>query len=142
MSTTDGGTTWQMDVLDDYPDETELRALDFIDSGYGWATGVSGLTLKTHFPVNIEENNTVSGLSIFPNPFTTSTTFEYDLAKPGDVQFTIYNVQSQIVFRMQEKQDKGVQRVIWSAEGLPAGMYYCRIMAEGKVGSGKLVVSD
>jgi len=79
---------------------------------------------------------------ISPNPFTISTTIEYTLQKPCNVHFTIYNVQGQIVFSLQERQDKGVQRVEWSTEGLPARMYYFRIQAGEMVGSGKMVVGD
>jgi len=128
-----------MDVLDDYPDEKELRALDFIPSGHGWATGISGLTLKTHFPVSIESNYIDHDLKIFPNPFTTTTTFEYTLEKSCDVQFTIYNVQGQVVDRMQLKQDKGMQKVRWSAESLPEGLYYAVIRWEKGVSVLKMV---
>ncbi len=56
-----------MDILDDYMFEKELRGLDINASGEGWATGVSGLTLKT-FTVNVETNYTNTDLRIFPNP--------------------------------------------------------------------------
>jgi len=78
-------------------------------------------------------------LTVSPNPFTTSTTLSYTLEKPENVQCAIYNVQSQIVYMMQEKQDKGEQQVQWNADGLPAGMYYFRIQAGDKVGGGKMV---
>jgi hypothetical protein len=40
---------------------------------------------------------------------------------------------------MEQKQSKGVQKVQWNAKGLPAGMYYFRIQAGDKTGSGKIV---
>ncbi len=89
--------------------------------------------------VSVEEQYLIEYCYISPNPFTNSTTLTYTLDKPENVQFTIYNVQSQIVYLMQEKQDKGEQKVQWNAEGLPAGMYYFRIQAGGKVGGGKMV---
>jgi hypothetical protein len=70
---------------------------------------------------------------------TTTTTLSFRLSKPENVKFTVYNVQSQIVYTMEEKQAKGEQKVQWNAEGLPAGMYYYRIQAGDKVGSGKMV---
>jgi len=78
-------------------------------------------------------------LTVSPNPFTTSTTLSYTLEKPENVQCAIYNVQSQIVYRMEEKQDKGEQQIQWNAEGLPAGMYYFRIQAGKMIGGGKMV---
>jgi hypothetical protein len=140
MSTIDGGTNWQMDVLDDYPDEKELRALDFVASGHGWATGVSGLTLKTHFPVGIEASYTDYDLSISPNPFTNSTTFEYTLDRPENIRFTVYNVQSKIVYTIEERRKKGKQKIQWNAEGLPAGMYFIRMQAGNGIVLRKLVI--
>jgi hypothetical protein len=74
-----------------------------------------------------------------PNPFTTSTTISYILDSPENIRFTVYNLQSQIVFEIQEKQAKGEQKLRWNAEGLPAGMYYLRIRAGDKVGSRKML---
>jgi photosystem II stability/assembly factor-like uncharacterized protein len=99
MSTTDGGTTWQMDILDDYLPESELRGLDFNVSGHGWATGVSGLTLKTFFPVNIETTYTNSGLHIFPNPinshlFINSPENINSITLFNELGKTLYNISS------------------------------------------------
>jgi len=39
-----------------------------------------------------------------------------------------------------KNQLKGLQKVQWNAEGLPAGMYYFRISDyTGRIGSGKLL---
>jgi len=96
---------------------------------------------RSAFPVAAPEILTDKSLSIshFPNPFTAYTTLTYTLEQPENIRFTVYNVQSQIVYSMQEKQDKGDQEIQWNAEGLPAGMYYYRIQAGDKVGSGKMV---
>jgi len=84
------------------------------------------------------ELNTIK-VDLSPNPFHTNTTLTYTLDKPGNVQFTVYNLQSQVVFMMQEKQEKGEQHVQWNAEGLPAGMYYLRIQAGERLGSGEII---
>ncbi len=88
---------------------------------------------------NLAINNDILEVIFKPNPFTTSTTLSYTLDKPENIRFTVYNVQSQIVYRMQERQEKGEQLIQWNAEGLPAGMYYFRIQAGEMVGSGKVV---
>ncbi len=129
-----------MDILDDYPSETELRALHFIDSGHGWATGVSGLTLKTQFPVNIEATYKDSDFSTFPNPFTTSTSITYTIDRPSNVVITIFNSQGNQVDIMNLNQPKGQQHVQWNAERLPAGMYYFRFIDDkGRICSGRLL---
>jgi hypothetical protein len=90
--------------------------------------------------VFIGENQLNEWFSITPNSFTTATTLSFRLSKPDNVQFTVYNVQSQIVYQVQERQEKGEQQIQWNAEGLPAGMYYFRIQAGDMVGGGKMVV--
>ena len=76
---------------------------------------------------------------VSPNPFTTSATLSYTLERPENIRFTVYNVQSQIVFEMQEMQGKGEQQLQWNAKGLPAGMYYFRMQAGEMAGSGKMI---
>ena len=92
--------------------------------------------------VSIDEKYLSNEITVFPNPFSSHTTLCYTLAKPENVQFTVYNVQSQIVYMMQEKQETGKQKLQWNAEGLPAGIYYYSIQAGDMIGSGKMVVLD
>jgi hypothetical protein len=88
---------------------------------------------------DLVKDQAILNVTIYPNPLSTTTTLAFRLGKPENVQFTVYNVQSQIVYTMQEKQDAGEHKVQWNAEGLPAGMYYFRIQAGEKSGSGKVV---
>ena len=81
----------------------------------------------------------VGDFSVHPNPFTNSTTLFHTLEEPENVQFTVYNVQSKIVWRMQEMQDEGEHKIKWNAEGLPAGMYYFRMQAGDIIAGGKIV---
>jgi len=144
MYTEDGGASWNEQ---DTPTNWKLNSVSFVAGTKGWIVGDSGTILHTdNAGVSIGDlsNNEWNRLQvrIIPNPFTTTTTLSYTLDKPENVQFTIYNVQSQIVYMMQEKQDKGEQQVQWNAEGLPAGMYYFRIQAGSYIGSGKMILLD
>lgn len=64
-------------------------------------------------------------LSVFPNPFSVSTTIEYELRQPETVQITIYNHLGKQLDIIQQKQSSGKQQMVWNAEGLPSGVYYC-----------------
>jgi polyhydroxybutyrate depolymerase len=90
--------------------------------------------------VNINELYEIVNLSLCPNPFTTSTTLSFRLEKPENMRFTVYNLQSQIVFSIEERRYKGRQEILWNAEGLPAGIYFYRLNAGDRIASGKLVV--
>jgi hypothetical protein len=88
---------------------------------------------------SVEERYILKDIVVSPNPFTTSTTLSFRLSKPKNVQFTVYNVQSQIAYTIEEWRERGKQQVQWNAEGLPAGIYYFRIYAGDMVSSGKMV---
>jgi hypothetical protein len=67
-----------------------------------------------------------------PNPFSDFTTLEYELELPGEVTFIIYNNEGQRVdVLVNEFQSKGQHMVQWNAEGLPAGIYFYELRAEG-----------
>jgi hypothetical protein len=78
----------------------------------------------------------------YPNPFTTSTTLSFRLEKPENVQFTVYNVQSKIVYTIEDRRYAGEQQIQWNAEGLPVGVYYFRVQAGDKVGGGKMIKTE
>jgi len=92
------------------------------------------------FPSGIDDlviDNIIT--TIFPNPFTSTTTLTYTLDKPSSVTISIFNTQGHQVDQIQREQPNGEQKVQWNAEGLPAGMYFFRIQAGDKVGGGKMM---
>ena len=130
-----------MDVLDDYPDEKELRALDFIPSGHGWATGISGLTLKTHFPVNIETTYTDYDLNIFPNPCAGEVRLQYLIRDICYLISDLYMISgSKIRELISKKAYPGEYEMEIDVSDLPAGVYFIRLQAGNEVVVRKLVV--
>jgi hypothetical protein len=87
----------------------------------------------------VSDNISQQSYFIYPNPFTTSITISYTLDSPENIRFTVYNVQSQIVYTIEEWRERGEQHLQWNADGLPAGLYYFRIQTGEKVGGGKMV---
>jgi len=68
-----------------------------------------------------------------------ATILSYTIEQPASVIFTFYNLQGQIVDRIEQEQLSGQQPFQWNATGLPAGMYYFRIQADDMVSSGKMI---
>jgi hypothetical protein len=76
----------------------------------------------------------------YPNPFNKSTTFTYKLAESTQVKLQIFNNLGLLVAEpVDEFQQNGEHKVTWNAEGLPAGIYYCRLQAGEQVNSVKIV---
>jgi len=77
--------------------------------------------------------------SAYPNPFTTSTTIEYELNQPEQITLTIYDYLGKQVYQTQENQPQGKQQLKWNAEGYADGLYYYRLQIGGAVANGKMV---
>jgi len=90
--------------------------------------------------VSINEVTLSAQLSIYPNPFTTSTTFEYTLQQPSSVQISIFNHLGNQVAEIRKEQSEGKQQVIWNAEQLPSGVYFYRLQAGEQAASGKILL--
>jgi len=67
-----------------------------------------------------------------PNPFIDVITLEYELDRAGQVNIFIFNSQGQqVAVLVNNYQDKGQHMVQWNAEGMPAGIYFYELRAEG-----------
>ncbi len=67
----------------------------------------------------------------YPNPFNSSTIIKYDLPKPAYVRLIIYDVLGrEIRTLVNEEKDAGRYEAEFSGEGLPSGVYFCKISFE------------
>ena len=90
--------------------------------------------------VGIAEQRSDLQLSIYPNPFSTSTTIEYELKEISNIQFTIYNVIGEVVYMAEDHMmPQGKHSFIWTAERLPEGLYYAVLRSEEGVSVVKMV---
>jgi hypothetical protein len=88
--------------------------------------------------ISIDDYET-HNLSVYPNPFTSSTTIEYTLKQPSYVQIIIYNHLGEQIDIICKNQSQGLQKVVWNAKGLPAGIYYFRIQVGDQVVAKKII---
>ncbi len=130
-----------------------------IDAGSTDTTGITEFDLageprffNGHIDMGAYEWNTFVGIeepilsssnwniNIYPNPFTTTTTFSYTLQQPSTVQITIFNHLGEQVEVIRQQQPSGKQQVTWNAEGQPSGVYYYRMQAGNQIASGKMIL--
>lgn len=138
-----------------YSTENGIRKLTY---SYGWGDCLSGCTYWKHWNINvyndcsveivghnppfytgIDENQNLTDVSTFPNPFSKSTTISYYLQKPTTVKINIFNNLGKQVHSFQQNQNQGEQKYIWSAQGLNEGYYYYQIQIVDKMFSGKII---
>lgn len=69
----------------------------------------------------------------YPNPFSPSTTIEYHLSRPGNVELSVYDMQGRLVRTLvDEPMQTGTHPVRWEADGLASGTYLFRLVVDGK----------
>lgn len=67
-------------------------------------------------------------IKIYPNPFSNSTTIEYELNLSGKVEIIILNhLGMQIEKIVQENQQSGKHQYVWDTFGLPTGIYFVHV---------------
>jgi deoxyribonuclease-1 len=79
-----------------------------------------------------------------PNPFTGETVIAFELDRAADVTIRLFNVRGQIVTEVLagRPMSAGRHRVVISAHGLSPGVYYCRLAADGRTLTNRLVLTD
>ncbi|MCK6622044.1 MAG: family 16 glycosylhydrolase [Calditrichaceae bacterium] len=71
-------------------------------------------------------------LDIFPNPFNPATTIRYRLPRSGRVDVEIYNITGQMIEKpVSGFQAAGLHAIRFEANGLPGGIYICRVSLDG-----------
>ncbi len=90
--------------------------------------------------VSVEERFSTLRMSVHPNPFTTSTTIEYELTEPSHIQLTIYNAIGETIYKAENRlMPQGMHTLTWTPERLPEGMYYAVLRSEEGVSVVKMV---
>jgi hypothetical protein len=81
-----------------------------------------------------------------PNPFAKGTSVNYELAQYGTVELTVHDVSGRLVRRLESgPHQRGFHKVRWNGTDsrgrvAPAGVYFMRFAAGGKVSTGRLTL--
>ena len=79
-----------------------------------------------------------TGMKLYPNPFTTALTIEYQLMKPGNVGLFVYNITGQRIKTIfMADHTPGNKKTAWSGqddqgEKVPTGIYFVCLNTKGK----------
>lgn len=79
----------------------------------------------------------------YPNPFRSSTTFEYALPESGSVRLAVYDLTGRLIATLVDGvQPASTYRVGFEADGLASGVYLVRLQAAGSVLTRKITVMN
>lgn len=75
--------------------------------------------------------NGQTGLTNFPNPFTTSTTIQFSLEESTNATLTVYDLNGRNIFEVSRTFDRGMNQVEFNqGDQLPEGMYLYRLRTD------------
>ncbi len=144
--TQDGGTSFVKsvngNVYGNYP------RLYFTSKDNGWFVGNNGMLMHySKTPTIVIKGKldiTPSAFVLYqnyPNPFNPSTTIEFEVPTRTLVRLSIYNMLGQKVDEpMNEVKNAGIYRIIWNAQNLASGTYFCRLQSKSSVVTKKLLL--
>ena len=67
-------------------------------------------------------------VSIYPNPFNSTTTIQYSLPVASPVSLNVYNINGQLVKVLVNRyMQSGKHRIVWEAENVVSGVYFIKI---------------
>ncbi len=90
--------------------------------------------------LNYQNPNSKIQLQNFPNPFSTSTTIEYELSEPGTAEIKIYNQIGQVIKEFVHQESLiGINKLIWEAEVMPSGIYFIRLQIGNEIITKKII---
>jgi hypothetical protein len=92
-------------------------------------------------PVGIKETNTLSNVSVYPNPASTNATVKVNSANTGTATITVYNALGQQVSMTSEKIVSGVNTFDLNTAVLANGLYTISVATENGKTVQKLTVS-
>lgn len=108
-------------------------------NGNNFTTGKQETQFSVEY-VGIQEPETITGLSIGPNPFATETELNFTLKKATDVKVEIYTLTGQLAKSMvSQNLPEGAHTLTLNASELRAGVYMARIQAGSKVYMRKMI---
>lgn len=115
------------------------NTLATINGGNTWTTQTSANFCTT---VGIDEVSSLSGLSVYPNPFSDKTNISIELTKPSSVSYSIYNVLGEVVYTENAGSlASGSHEFVLDATNISSGMYYLNIMVDDKLVTKKITIN-
>lgn len=115
--------------------------------GYPYSNAVGAGMGRVCIYSSKEENTGIAKINdhaqvnIYPNPFSSSTTIKYHQEQKGMVKVMIYNPSGQQIETLYSGiQSAGDYTCVWQPQGLPGGVYFCKIETAESTQSIKMIL--
>lgn len=144
--TSDGGATWSLQSL---PTNEKIFSISFSDTSNGWAVCDYNVLIRTTTgggSASVEDcqSGTPAPFSLaqnHPNPFNPSTTISFTLAARSAISLKVFDVTGREVATLASGvYPAGEHSLVWNADGVASGVYFCKLRAGGVTEARKLVL--
>lgn len=88
-------------------------------------------------------NIDLNGFNVYPNPVSSQATISYELKSDGEVSFSLFDTTGKQIATLlyNERKVSGSNQFNFDVSGLPAGIYYCTMLANEHIETQKLVIT-
>jgi len=77
----------------------------------------------------------------YPNPANPATSIPYSVFKPCSLKMTVYSLKGRLIQILKHDiVQPGPHQIRWDASAFPAGIYFCRLEADGMMDTVKMIV--
>lgn len=113
---------------------------DTILAGRASSTGITIQVLNATTGIN--ESTIATVLENYPNPFSSSTTINYTIAKDATIELSVIDLLGNTVANIESgNKSAGSHAAVWNAEGVAEGMYLLQMKTNNQVTTKKIVLS-
>ncbi|MDP8208977.1 MAG: T9SS type A sorting domain-containing protein [Candidatus Electryonea clarkiae] len=128
-------SSWVRLELESFNQDQKRAGVYIIASHSEWDS------LSTNVSDKVVQPNQFEITSIYPNPFNSSVTMQYNLPRAGEMTISIFNMLGRKVDNiMMENLSAGTHRAIWNADTHASGVYLLRMEAFDKTAIKRVVL--
>ncbi len=126
----DTGATWKTVGLDSID---VISLVSYGDTTYALTSNHWAYKISPTGPVGIAPLYSVLPIiNTYPEPFSNTVAIQYYLPAQSLVTLKIYNTAGQELIVMKNEMEPSGNHILnWNGEGLPNGIYYCKMLATG-----------
>jgi len=125
--------------------------MDLVSLTFDYATGIGSALWSANPKISVSTSNPqtseeLSFISVWPNPFSTSTTIRYELNKANEVSLCVYDLLGRQVRTLyRDRLNAGIHESIWdgkldNGDRAPSAVYFLRIATENGAVSRMMVM--
>ncbi|RLD52154.1 MAG: hypothetical protein DRI94_03970, partial [Bacteroidetes bacterium] len=120
------------------PNEDNSWDIDFLVTDNNNISKIKTLIFTT-VPASIKDIDYFN-LKCYPNPIRKAVTINFEIDKPANVNFSIYDISGRLIETLiNGKQENGEYHIVWTPK-VSAGTYFYKLTSDLNVMSGKLII--